>query len=92
LARMRDGRFKVAAHLADWWDEFRSYHRDKGLIVKLNDDLMSATRIAVMAHRNARVAELPSAFYGHAAHRNRPQRRPNINPWTGRAVDPMTGR
>jgi phage terminase large subunit-like protein len=92
LTRMRDGRFKVAAHLADWWDEFRGYHRKDGQIVKINDDLMSASRIAVMAHRNARVAELPSAFYGHAAYRNRPQNRGNINPWTGRAVDPMTGR
>jgi hypothetical protein len=40
LTRMRDGRFKVSAHLADWFDGFRSYHRDKGLIVKVNDDLM----------------------------------------------------
>jgi hypothetical protein len=54
LARMRDGRFKVASHLSDWWDEFRGYHRKDGLIVKLNDDLMSATRIAVMARRHAR--------------------------------------
>jgi hypothetical protein len=53
---MRDGRFKVAAHLADWFDEFRGYHRKDGLIVKLNDDLMSATRIAVMARRHAKDA------------------------------------
>lgn len=53
LSRMRDGRFKVAAHLAEWFDEFRAYHRKDGMIVKVNDDLMSATRIAVMAHRHA---------------------------------------
>lgn len=56
LARMRDGRFKVASHLADWFDEFRGYHRKDGLIVKLNDDLMSATRIAVIARRFAKDA------------------------------------
>lgn len=60
LARMRDGRFKVASHLADWWDEFRGYHRKDGLIVKLNDDLMSATRIAVMARRYARDGQFGS--------------------------------
>jgi phage terminase large subunit-like protein len=60
LTRMRDGRFKVAAHLSGWFEEFRLYHRDKGLIVKLNDDLMSATRIAVMARRHAKDAPIGS--------------------------------
>ena len=54
LQRMRTGRLKVAAHLADWFGEFRNYHREDGLIVKLNDNLMSANRIAVMARRHAR--------------------------------------
>jgi phage terminase large subunit-like protein len=54
LERMRDGRFKVASHLADWWDEFRGYHRKDGLIIKVNDDLMSASRIGVMARRHAK--------------------------------------
>ena len=54
LTRMRDGRFKVAAHLVDWFEEFRSYHRKDGQIVKVNDDLLSATRIAVMMRRSAR--------------------------------------
>jgi hypothetical protein len=40
--------------------EFRQYHRDKGLIVKVFDDLMSATRIACMARRLAREAPLGS--------------------------------
>lgn len=57
LARMRSYRFKVAAGFSDWWDEFRAYHRKDGIIVKINDDLMSATRIAVMARRRA--AEVP---------------------------------
>lgn len=51
--RMKTGRFKVAKHLlnGDWGVEFRSYHRKDGLIVKVNDDLMSATRVGVMAKR-----------------------------------------
>lgn len=60
LSRMRDGRFKVAAHLSDWFDEFRGYHRKNGLIVKVSDDVMSATRIAVMARRHGRDAPFGS--------------------------------
>lgn len=51
---MQTGRFKVAAHLEEWFTEYRGYHRKDGLIVKQNDDLMSATRIAVMARRMGR--------------------------------------
>jgi hypothetical protein len=44
--RFTSGRLKVCTHLFDWWEEFVSYHRDeKGDIVKVHDDLMSATRI-----------------------------------------------
>lgn len=52
--KFKDGKIKVAAHLSDWFEEYRFYHRDKGLIVKKNDDMMSATRIGVMARRLAR--------------------------------------
>jgi hypothetical protein len=51
---MRSGRFKVASHLSDWFEEFRLYHRKDCVIVKVNDDLMSATRIAVMGRRYAK--------------------------------------
>lgn len=53
LDRMQTGRLKVARHLNDWLDEFRMYHRKDGLIVKEGDDLMSATRYAVMCLRFA---------------------------------------
>lgn len=53
--RFETGRLKVARHLGDWFEEYRNYHREKGLVVKERDDLMSATRIAVMAKRFARV-------------------------------------
>lgn len=56
LGRMKTGRLKVFEHLTDWFQEFESYHRDNGLIVKRDDDLMSATRIALMMLRHARPA------------------------------------
>ena len=58
--RMTAGRFKVAAHLSQWLEEFRLYHRKDGQIVKEHDDLMSATRIAIMAKRFARQVQLGS--------------------------------
>src|SRR5258708_915770 len=51
LERMRTGRFKVFRHLAEWFEEFRSYHREDGKVVKLRDDLMAATRYALMMKR-----------------------------------------
>lgn len=56
LDRMLSGRFKVFSHLADWFAEFRMYHRDKGKVVKLNDDILDATRYAVMMIRHATTA------------------------------------
>ena len=59
LDRMQTGRLKVFSHLTDWFEEFRLYHRKDGLIVKLNDDLMSATRYAMMMRRFASVQMRP---------------------------------
>lgn len=58
--RMKTGRFKVARHLSDWFEEYRFYHRKKGLIVKVKDDIMSATRIGVMAKRFGKAVQLGS--------------------------------
>lgn len=49
--RMQTGRFKVFAHLTDWFQEFNLYHRKDGLIVKKGDDLISASRYAMMMRR-----------------------------------------
>lgn len=57
LTRMQSGRFKVFSTCQMWFDEFRNYHRKEGIIHKEDDDLMSATRIAVMARRFAREDE-----------------------------------
>lgn len=56
LDRMKTGRFKVFAHLSEWFEEWRIYHRKKGVIVKLKDDLLSASRYALMMKRFARGA------------------------------------
>lgn len=53
LDRMQTGRFKVFEHVADWFEEFRLYHRKDGLIVKEGDDLISATRYGMMMLRHA---------------------------------------
>lgn len=46
-------RMRVFAGLDDWFNEFRLYHRKDGKIVKLQDDLMAATRYAYMMLRYA---------------------------------------
>lgn len=53
--RMQTGRLKVFSHLKDWFEEFNLYHRKDGLIVKKADDLMSATRYAIMMRRHAEI-------------------------------------
>jgi phage terminase large subunit-like protein len=61
LDYMVAGRFKVLAHLTEWFEEFRTYHRQEGIIVKKRDDLMSATRMAYMMRRHARTKPRGSA-------------------------------
>ena len=53
LERMQTGRFKVFSTCRAWLEEFRLYHRKDGLIVKERDDLVSASRYAVMMLRFA---------------------------------------
>ena len=60
LARMRSDRFKVAAQCVEWQEEFAGYHRKDGLIVKTNDDLLSATRIGIMQLRSGKAVPLGS--------------------------------
>lgn len=53
LTRMETGRWKVFRHLNDWFEEFRLYHRKDGRVVKEMDDLLSASRYALMMKRHA---------------------------------------
>jgi phage terminase large subunit-like protein len=54
LERMQTRRLRVFSHLEDWFNEFRMYHRKDGIIVKLDDDVISATRYALMMLRKAK--------------------------------------
>lgn len=64
LEMMMVGRFKVFAHLAEFFEEFNNYHRKDGLIVKENDDILSATRYAFMMRRFAAVLAKPATHGG----------------------------
>lgn len=64
LDRMQTGRLKVFKHLEEWLSEFRLYHREDGKIVKERDDLISATRYAIMMKRFAETARSPIRIGG----------------------------
>jgi len=64
LTMMQEGKFKVFSNLNEWFEEFRLYHRKDGKIVKLEDDLMSATRYARMMLRYAAVPPKPRRIAG----------------------------
>jgi phage terminase large subunit-like protein len=80
---MTTGRWRVNKNLQDWFQEYRLYHRDeKGMIVKVNDDLLSASRIGWMMRRYAKNVPLGSKVI-------LPPRlniAPRIDPFTGQAV------
>lgn len=75
LDRMQTGRFKVFSNLDDWFQEFRMYHRKDGKVVKEYDDLLSATRYALMMKRKAIVQVAPTT--------------PAVQSWA--ALDPEIG-
>jgi len=47
--RMLSGRLKVFSHLHDWFREKAMYHTKDGNLVRKNEDIMSASRYAVMS-------------------------------------------
>ncbi len=57
---MKAGKFKVFSSMTAWFEEFRLYHRKDGQIVKLQDDLLSATRYAYVMRRYAALPPDPS--------------------------------
>lgn len=61
IDRMQTGRFKVFSTLSEWKDEFEMYYRKEGLIVKDDDDLMSATRVGCMSIRHAITRVIPKS-------------------------------
>ena len=57
LDRMRTNRWKVMDHCTQWFDEFHVYHREKGKIIREVDDLLCASRYAMMMKRIARIEQ-----------------------------------
>lgn len=53
LTRMQQGRWKVFSTCPLWFEEFRNYHREDGEVVKVMDDILSASRVARMQLRSA---------------------------------------
>lgn len=59
LDRMLSGRWKVFSTCTDWLEERRLYHRKDGKIVKERDDVLSASRYALMMLRHAETKPEP---------------------------------
>lgn len=57
LDRMKTGRWKVFNTCGQWFEEYRLYHRKDGKIVKLRDDLLSASRYGMMMRRYAEISQ-----------------------------------
>jgi phage terminase large subunit-like protein len=55
-----NGKLKICASNVDLLDEMRQYRREDGKIVKLNDDIISAMRYAIMMKRFAQAVPLGS--------------------------------
>ncbi|HAH10215.1 MAG TPA: terminase [Alphaproteobacteria bacterium] len=53
LTRMQTGRWKVFSNCGAWLGEFRLYHRIDGIIEAIRDDVLSASRYAMMMKRYA---------------------------------------
>ncbi len=88
-SRFANGKLKIAAHLSDWFDEYRNYHRVDGLVHKVDDDLMSATRVLCMDIRHAKPLDDNDAF-SRMYNRAKPQFAQGVNDWdifTGQAYD-----
>lgn len=68
LDRMNDGRWKVFDGVCPlWMEEFRLYHRKDGKLIKENEDLISASRYAMMMIRFARIERLRRDPFGFGA-------------------------
>ncbi len=80
--RFATARLKVFASCRDWFEEFREYHRKEGQLVKIKDDLMSATRVGIMSLRSARTVLFDAFQSGGRAGQSVPMARDiDIDPW-----------
>lgn len=63
LQRMQTGRWKVFSTCNEWFEEFRLYHRKDGKVVKERDDVISASRYALMMKRFAETSPIVRGRY-----------------------------
>jgi phage terminase large subunit-like protein len=68
LQRMQTGRWKVFRTCAHWLEEFRLYHRKDGKVVKERDDVISASRYALMMKRMATLKPQPRKSVSRTLH------------------------
>ncbi|MGB6549994.1 MAG: hypothetical protein WBF24_14360, partial [Xanthobacteraceae bacterium] len=60
---MKRGAFYIASHMTELGEELLSYHRDEDYkIVRLRDDLLSATRYAFMMRRSGKLLDLCETY------------------------------
>ncbi len=64
----RLGKFKIARHLSDLLQEWQLFHRKDGVIVAVEDDILSAVEKCVLAKKHARPAALGSKLPNPHAH------------------------
>ena len=79
--RFATDRLKLALGLPELRDEIEGYHRVDGLVVKTNDDLLSALRVGIMALRFAQPSVLGGVYTPVASGRG----------WAGEGVDRKRG-
>jgi phage terminase large subunit-like protein len=65
--RFACGQLKIAAHLAEVFDEYVGLHLENGLVKKIDDDLLSAIRVLCMDIRHAQTQD---RFQGWEARRH----------------------
>lgn len=90
VSRIDAGRFKVNGKLQEWFEEYRDYHREadkdgKTKIVRVKDDFLSATRIAVMMKRAGRPMPIqPRLRWKSSPTAKRLARAPDLDVFSGR--------
>jgi phage terminase large subunit-like protein len=79
--RFASSRLKVFASCTEWFEEYRQYYRKEGQLVKIRDDLMSASRVGIMALRCARPVLFDPNRSGRASDKPAMARDVDIDPW-----------
>jgi hypothetical protein len=79
--RFATDRLKLGLGLPELRDEIEGYHRVDGLVVKTNDDLLSALRVGIMDLRHAQPSALGGVYTPVASGRG----------WAGEGVDRKRG-